>query len=273
MGDDIDGPGLLGVAVEAAEAAGALLLAGLGRARRISTKSSATDMVSEMDQRAETLIRSILTTRRPGDAVLGEEGGQTGASPDGDPTGVRWIVDPLDGTTNYLYGFPAWCVSVAAERDAAVQVGAVFDPVHAELWTAMAGRGAACNGVELGRLDGPKELATSLVATGFSYSAERRAAQGRVAARVLPAVRDLRRAGSAALDLCWVAAGRVDAYFEEGTRIWDRAAGGLVAAEVGAWVGGVDGGPPSDDGVLAAHPAIAGPLRELIAGAARAAGG
>ena len=261
MGDDIDGPGLLDVAVEAAEAAGGLLLDGLGRARRISTKSSATDMVSEMDQRAETLIRSILAARRPGDAVLGEEGGQTGAT-----TAVRWIVDPLDGTTNYLYGFPAWCVSVAAERDGAVQAGAVFDPVHAELWTAVAGRGAAANGVELGRLHGPKELATSLVATGFSYSAERRAAQGRVAARVLPAVRDLRRAGSAALDLCWVAAGRVDAYFEEGTRIWDRAAGGLVAAEVGAWVGGLDGGPPSDDGVLAAHPAIAGPLRELIAG-------
>lgn len=271
VGEDIDGPGLLDVAVEAAEAAGGLLLDGLGRARHVSTKSSATDMVSEMDRRAETLVRSILANRRPGDAVLGEEGGQSGAPPNGGATGIRWIVDPLDGTTNYLYGFPAWCVSVAAERDGTVRAGAVFDPVHGELWTAVAGRGAACNGVALGRLVGSKELATSLVATGFSYSAERRAAQGVVAARVLPSVRDLRRAGSAALDLCWVAAGRVDAYFEEGTRIWDRAAGGLVAGEVGAWVGGIDGGPPSDDGVLAAHPAIARPLRELIAGAVSSA--
>ena len=250
---------LLDVAVEAARRAGALLADGQGEAVHVETKSSATDMVSEMDRGAEALIRAVLTEQRPGDTVLGEEGGEiTGAS------GVRWIVDPLDGTTNFLYGFPAWCVSVAAERDGEVVVGAVFDPTHDELWTAVRGQGAACNGAPLPPLVDRAELSTALVATGFGYRAEERATQGRLAAHVLPRVRDLRRAGSAALDLCWVAAGRVDAYFEQGTNLWDWAAGALVAAEVGAWVGGYDGGPPSADGLVVARPALAIELRALI---------
>lgn len=258
---------LLDIAVEAARSAGALLLDGWGRARAVSTKSSPTDMVSEMDRSAEDLIRRIVAERRPGDAVLGEEGGaDAGSRPAGGQSGVRWIVDPLDGTTNYLYRLPAWCVSVAAERDGQIVAGAVFDPVHAELWTATARGGSSLGDAPLPRLRDEADLARALVATGFSYSAERRAEQGVVAARVLPQVRDLRRAGSAALDLCWVAAGRLDAYFESGTRIWDRAAGGLIATEAGAWVGGYDGGAASDDGVLAARPRLASDLRRLLTG-------
>ena len=275
---------LLPIAVEAVQAAGAHLLAGLDGTRTVTTKSSATDMVSEMDRQAEDLIRSIIWARRPDDLILGEEAGlsrRSGLSGPPDPapsrsespagdSAVRWIVDPLDGTTNYLYRLPAWCVSVAAEEEGRVVAGAVFDPIHAELWTAVAGQGAWGNGVALNRLESDGDLATALVATGFSYSSDRRAAQGQVAAHLLPAVRDLRRAGSAALDLCWVAAGRVDAYFEGGTRIWDRAAGALIATEAGAWVGGINGGPATDDGVLAAHPALAAKLQALIAQAASA---
>jgi myo-inositol-1(or 4)-monophosphatase len=217
-------------------------------------------MVSEMDRAAEAMIRAVIGSRRPHDAILGEEGGTSGGR-----GAVRWIVDPLDGTTNFLYRFPAWCVSVAAEVDGAVSVGAVYDPTHDELWTAVAGSGAACNDAPLPPLDGGGGgLATALVATGFAYLAGERATQGRVAAYVLPRVRDIRRAGSAALDLCWVADGRLDAYFEQGTNVWDWAAGALVASEAGAWVGGFDGGPPSADGIIAGPPTLAVELREVI---------
>ena len=251
---------LLDVAVESARRAGALLLDGLGRARQIETKSSATDMVSEMDRAAEALVRVVLAERRPGDAILGEEGGAQAGE-----TGVRWIVDPLDGTTNFLYQFPHWAVSVAAERDGVVVAGAVFDPSHDELWTAEHGRGAYLNGAPITPLTDRGGAATALVATGFSYQAADRETEGRVIAYLLPRIRDIRRAGSAALDLSWVAGGRVDAYLEAGTHIWDRAAGGLVATEVGAWMGGYDGGPPVDGGVLVARPALAAELRALLA--------
>jgi myo-inositol-1(or 4)-monophosphatase len=251
---------LLDVAVEAARRAGSLLLDGRGRAEQIETKSSPTDMVSEMDRSAEALIRTVLAERRPGDAILGEEGGELAGD-----TGVRWIVDPLDGTTNYLYGFPAWAVSVAAERGGDVVVGAVFDPTHDELWTAQRGRGAYCNAAPLPLLTDRGGAATALVATGFSYQPAEREAHGQLIAYLLPRVRDIRRAGSAALDLCWVAAGRVDAYLEQGTHIWDRAAGGLIAAEAGASVGGYLGGPAVDAGVLAARPPLAAELRALLA--------
>jgi len=256
---------LLDVAVEAARRAGSLLLDGRGRAQRIETKSSATDMVSEMDRGAEALIRAVLAERRPHDAVLGEEGGEQSGD-----TGVRWIVDPLDGTTNFLYGFPAWAVSVAAERDGTVVVGAVFDPTHDELWTAERGRGAYRNAAPLTPLIDGGGLDTALVATGFSYQAEARRTQGQLVAYLLPRVRDIRRAGSAALDLCWVADGRVDAYLEEGTHIWDRAAGGLIATEAGASVGGYAGGPATDAGVLAARPMLAAELRAVLAAATEA---
>jgi len=262
---------LLEVAIDAVQQAGALLQGGLGSARRIETKSSATDMVSEMDRAAEALIRDVIGARRPADAVLGEEGGEVaGGSGRGPASGseVRWIVDPLDGTTNFLYGFPAWCVSVAAAVDGVVTVGAVFDPTHDELWTARLGAGARRNTDPLSVLEGGDDLSTALIATGFSYQAGRRASQGAIAAALLPQVRDIRRAGSAALDLCWLAAGRVDAYFESGTHLWDWAAGALIATECGAWVGGFDAGPPSEDGLLAARPRLAARLRAALATAA-----
>jgi myo-inositol-1(or 4)-monophosphatase len=252
---------LLGVAVDAARRAGALLLDGRGSARRIETKSSATDMVSEMDRAAEAMIREVIGSQRPHDAILGEEGGASGGN-----GRVRWIVDPLDGTTNFLYGFPAWAVSVAAECDGEVVAGAVFDPTHDELWTATKSGGAECNGVALDCRD-ETTLPMALVATGFAYSAEVRAEQGAVVERLLPKVRDIRRAGAASLDLCWVAAARVDAYFERGTHIWDWAAGALVATEAGAEVTDFHGGPPSRDGLLAAPPALAAALRKELDGA------
>ncbi|MHB8464988.1 MAG: inositol monophosphatase family protein [Acidimicrobiales bacterium] len=253
---------LLEVAIEAARRAGALLLDGRGQARSIATKSSATDMVSEMDRAAEAMVRAVIGSHRPHDAILGEEGGASAGA-----TATRWIVDPLDGTTNFLYGFPAWAVSVAAEVAGVVVAGAVFDPSHDEMWTATLDGGAQRNGVALAPIVGAPTLATALVATGFSYLPDRRAAQGRVIAELLPQVRDIRRAGAAALDLCWLAAGRVDAYFEQGTQIWDWAAGALIAAEVGAWVGGFDGGQPSAEGLLAAPPALAVALRKALAAA------
>jgi len=248
---------LLDIAVEAARRAGSFLIG--GHATHVETKSSATDMVSEMDRGAEALIRAVISGQRPGDAILGEEGGEASGG-----SGVRWIVDPLDGTTNYLYRFPAWCVSVAAEVDGEITVGAVYDPTHDECWTAVRGEGATLNEVPLPALADGGGLATALVATGFAYRSEERSSQGRVAAYVLPRVRDIRRAGSAALDLCWVADGRVDAYFEQGTNLWDWAAGALVAAETGAWVGGYDGGRPSSEGIIAARPALAAELRALV---------
>jgi myo-inositol-1(or 4)-monophosphatase len=247
------------LAVELATGAGALLLDGMHRARRqIDTKSSATDMVTEVDRASEAFITAALNERRPDDGLLGEEGSHREGS-----SGVRWLIDPLDGTTNYLYGYPAFSVSIAAEVDGAVAVGVVRDPLHDETYSAVRGEGSFCNDLRLA-VAGPPTLATTLLATGFAYQPETRARQARVLTHVLPAVRDIRRAGSAALDLCAVARGRVDAYYERGMGPWDFAAGAFIAQGAGAWVGDLDEGPPSTDIVVAAPPHLAGPLRELI---------
>lgn len=250
---------LLGLAVDVAERAGALLHAGVHEARTtVEHKSSLTDVVTEMDRAAEASIVSAIRAARPEDGVLGEEGSLEAGS-----TGVRWIIDPLDGTTNYLYGFPAYSVSVAVEVDGNLAVGVVHDPSHQETFTATRGNGARCNSAPL-RVNDPAAVATALVATGFSYLPERRARQADVVARLMSAVRDIRRAGSAALDLCWVAAGRVDASFERGLQPWDYSAGALIAVEAGAVVGDLDGGPPSSDMVIAAPPSIAEPFWQLL---------
>jgi myo-inositol-1(or 4)-monophosphatase len=245
---------LLATAVEAAEGAAGLLASGFGRDRvDVDTKSSPTDVVTEMDRAAEATVAATLARLRPADGLLGEEGTVRPSS-----TGVRWIVDPLDGTTNYLFGLPAWCVSVAAEAEGRTVAGAVVDPSRGERWTARLGLGAERNGHPL-RL-GPvmRPLAESLVATGFSYLPERRAVQARLLARVLPEVRDIRRFGSAALDLCWVAAGRFDAYYEWGLQPWDSAAGALVAAEAGAARAEVG------RTLVVAAPGLLGPLTALL---------
>ncbi len=234
-----------------------------GRPEVSATKSSPTDVVTELDRTSEALISRRLLAERPGDAILGEEGGETGAGR------VRWIVDPLDGTVNYLYGLPDWAVSIAAEVDGTVVAGVVAVPAHGEVFTAVRGGGAwlRAGGGAPARLrcNTGVPLAQALVATGFGYQAARRAVQGAVVAAILPLVRDIRRGGSAAVDLCSVAAGRVDAYYERGVNYWDYAAGGLIATEAGAQLGGLAGRPASDSMAIAAEPVLFGTLNDLLA--------
>ena len=229
---------LLALALEAAAAAGELLLAGQAEVLTgLGTKTSATDMVSDLDRASEDLIARTILAARPGDAILGEERGLFGPG----TSGVQWVVDPLDGTTNYLYRFPAWAVSIAAEVDGTVVAGVVNDPVHRETFSAALGKGSWCNGEALS-VAGPPSLDVALLGTGFGYDTDSRARQGTTLARILPLVRDVRRAGAAALDVCWVALGRLDVYYERGLQPWDWAAGMLVASEAGAVVGQLDDG-------------------------------
>lgn len=227
-----------------------------GPASGVEEKSSRTDMVSDADRDAEALIRDLLEAERPDDGLLGEEGSATESA-----NGRRWVVDPLDGTTNYLYRFPAWVVSVALEDESGALVGVVHDPLHRETFTAERGRGARLNGAEIA-VSGVESLDTALIGTGFGYSAERRAQQAEVAAQLLPLVRDIRRAGAAALDLCMVACGRLDGYYERGLNAWDWSAGSLIASEAGASVLPLAGEP---FGLVVASPAIAEPLAALVA--------
>jgi len=281
---------LLELATSVAVTAGRLLLGRGGRPEVVATKSSPTDVVTEADRTAETMIRDLIGEARPDDRILGEEGGETGgadgqgregAGGGGDGEGgisrVRWIVDPLDGTVNYLYGLPDWAVSIAAEADGTVVAGAVFVPRRDELFSAALGGGAwlssgaldwrgedapqpirlACNvGVPLDR---------ALVATGFGYEAGRRLVQGEVLQAVLPRVRDIRRGGSAAVDLCSVASGSVDAYYERGVNLWDIAAGALIAAEAGAGITGLYGRPAGPAMTIAAASPLLGELHDLLA--------
>jgi myo-inositol-1(or 4)-monophosphatase len=218
----------------------------------VATKTSSTDVVTAADQAVERQIFEALRRARPDDAVIGEE---TGASPDAEAAAVRWIVDPIDGTVNYLYGIPWYAVSVAAEVDGQVVAGVVCNAATGAVWTAVHGQGAYTEGR---RLAGSTvtELGQALVGTGFGYEPGRRAHQARVLATLLPRVRDVRRMGAAALDLCLAAAGAFDAYYEKGLNPWDYAAGGLIATEAGLRVTGLAGAPPGNQFVLAAPPGI-----------------
>jgi len=261
-----DSQDLVALATEAALVAGRLLAERDGRDGTVAvaaTKSSPTDVVTEMDRRAEQLIRSLIQAARPGDAILGEEGGQTGDAP------VRWVIDPLDGTVNYLYGLHDWAVSVAAEVSGEIVAGAVNVPRRGELFVATLGGGAwlESGGERAALRCGPGvPLAQALIATGFGYQAARRKVQGEVVAALLPRVRDIRRAGVASVDLCSVASGRVDAYYERGLNYWDYAAGGLIAAEAGAIVGGLGGTPAATSMTVAAGPELFGALTDMLAG-------
>lgn len=212
-------------------------------------------MVSDADRDAEAVIRELLDRERPDDGLLAEEGSHAEAA-----SGRRWVVDPLDGTTNYLYRFPAWVVSVALEDGDGAAVGVVHDPLHGETFTAARGEGARLDGAPIA-VSGAEALATALIATGFGYDPDRRATQAEVLREVLPRARDVRRAGAAALDLCMVACGRVDGYYERGLNPWDWAAGALIAAEAGAIVRDLPGEPA---GLLAATPEIAAELMDLM---------
>jgi myo-inositol-1(or 4)-monophosphatase len=250
---------LLGVALDAARKAGALLRDGrpadLGVA---ATKSSQVDVVTEMDIAAEKLITDHIARLRPDDGLLGEEGASRAGS-----SGVRWVIDPLDGTVNYLYGLPSWSVSIAAELDGEVVVGVVEAPMRGETYQAVLGGGALVNGVQARRRPAP-ELAQALVGTGFGYVAERRAAQAEVVRTLLPQVRDIRRGGSAAIDLVDVGCGRLDAYYERGLNPWDLAAGDLFAREAGALTGGRPGERASGDLTVAAPSGLFEPLQQHL---------
>jgi myo-inositol-1(or 4)-monophosphatase len=261
---------LLEVAIEAARCAGALLAERVrhGAERQVSSKSTPTDLVSEADLASERAIRALLAERRPDDGFVGEEGDHIDGT-----SGLSWVVDPLDGTVNFLFGLPQWCVSVAV-RDAqgTILAGAIHDPSRQQLFSAARGAHATLAGpegtIELGDAHALRprasDLASAMVATGFAYDARVRAAQAQVLARVIPRVRDIRRFGSAALDLAWTAAGRYDAYFERTVKPWDIAAGTLLCEAVGLEVAEL---PEHEDlpwGILVAPPALREPLLELV---------
>jgi myo-inositol-1(or 4)-monophosphatase len=232
----------------------------------VQTKSTDTDVVTTADRAVERQVVEALRAERPGDGVLGEEYGDSAAS---EPGAVRWILDPIDGTVNYLYGLPSWAVSLAAEVDGVVVAGVVHNAATGDEWTATLGGGAWRAVAETGvatRLSGSvrTDLDQALVGTGFGYDAARRAHQGRVVAALLTRVRDIRRIGAASIDLCLAAEGMLDAYFEKGLNPWDHAAGGLVAIEAGLRVSGLDGAPPGRDMLIAAPPALWGPLHDVL---------
>ncbi|WP_327119357.1 inositol monophosphatase family protein [Nocardia sp. NBC_01730] len=273
-GDEAD---LRRVAVDLAETAAAHV-----RARRpevfgpagayddgaVQTKSHATDPVTIVDTETEDLIRRLLAEQRPGDPILGEEGG--GSLDDATADTIHWVVDPIDGTVNFLYGIPGYAVSVSALRGGRPVAGAVVDVARAATYSAGLGLGALCVGadgaVEHLRCTSVESVSMSLVATGFAYGRQRRTRQAELVAQVLPHVRDIRRFGAGALDLCHVAAGRVDAYYEHGLNAWDWGAGALIAAEAGAKLTLPPATAPGTDGdlVLAAAPGIADELGELL---------
>jgi myo-inositol-1(or 4)-monophosphatase len=261
---------LLHLACSAAREAGEMLADRSGRATVVSTKSSPTDIVTEMDRAAEALIRDRIGARRPGDAILGEEGGQTG-----DGALVRWVVDPLDGTVNYLYDLPDWAVSIAAEVGGEIVAGAVCAPRRDALFYGTRGGGAWR--VSLARLARGEPAAAekltcnkgvplerALIATGFGYDPGRRTVQGQVVGAVLPKVRDIRRNGACAIDLCSLAAGQVDGYYERGVRYWDIAAGSLIAREAGAIVAGLSGRPAGEAMTVGGGPGLFAELHDLL---------
>ncbi|MDQ6659107.1 MAG: inositol monophosphatase [Actinomycetota bacterium] len=254
---------LVELAVRAAKAAGAELLERYGRIQGLTTKSSDTDPVSDADRAAERLLVELISAERPDDAMIGEEGTNTRGS-----SGLTWVVDPLDGTVNYLYELDNFSVSVAVEDSGGGIVGVVFDPVTDRTFSAVRGSGAVLNGRPI-RCNEPVQMPTAMIATGFGYDPQRRAAQGAFVAGLLPRVRDIRRFGSAALDLCAVACGHVDAYFEEGINHWDHAAGGLIVREAGGLMTPYTP-TGAEQGWLAAgptlHAAIVGYLEQLPRG-------
>jgi myo-inositol-1(or 4)-monophosphatase len=261
MGDsEQDERKLLEIAREAAAAAAAELIPRFGRgAHGVRSKSSPTDLVSDTDLAAENAIREVLADRRPDDRVLGEEGGASGEGR------LRWVVDPLDGTINFLFGIPAFAVSIACEDERGTIVGLVLDPVREECFTATRSLPAMLDGEPV-ESSTRKELATALVGTGFNYDAGVRTRQAEVIGRLLPRVADIRRVGAAALDLCWAACGRYDAFYERGVHAWDIAAGSLIAGRAGLAVRELPANGREPAGVIAAPDALIDELLELVTG-------
>jgi myo-inositol-1(or 4)-monophosphatase len=248
----------LELAERAARAAGEVLMSYFGHAAEgLALKSSPTDPVSDADREAERVIRELLASERPEDGLVGEEG--TRSRTENDRT---WIIDPLDGTVNFLYGLRTWAVSIALEDAGGLAAGVVFNPVDGECFSALRGDGAALNGRPI-HVTACPALDRAMVATGFSYEAPRRAEQAELLLRLLPRIRDIRRAGAAALDLAYVAAGRVDAFYERGLKRWDEAAGRLLVKEAGGAVADLEGEPHGM--AAAATSALLEELRALVA--------
>lgn len=222
------------LAWECAQSAGEFLKNERPQNISIDTKSSGSDLVSEMDRGAETLIVDLITTSRPEDSILGEEGSNRLGS-----SGVRWIIDPLDGTVNYLFGIPLWGVSIAVEVNGVVELGVIAIPETNKSYVGIAGVGSFCvNGesLEVLKVRCGSQVKNALLATGFGYSSVRRGLQAEVVASVLPQIADIRRSGCAVVDLCWLASGFIDGYFEVGLNPWDYAAGALIVSLAGGRV-------------------------------------
>jgi myo-inositol-1(or 4)-monophosphatase len=250
---------LLEVAVRAAQAGARELSARFGRPQDgVQTKSGPTDPVSEADLAAEAAIRRVLSECRPGDAILAEEGGASG---DGD---IRWLVDPLDGTVNFLFGIPAFAVSIACENADGTLAGVVLDPLRDECFAATRTGASTLNGEPLSRPERSNKLELAIVATGFAYDAQVRERQGRVVGRLLPRVANIRRVGAAALDLAWCACGRFDAYYERGLNPWDTAAGALIASRAGLVVRELPVAALEPPGVIAAPSELIDELMSLV---------
>ncbi|GHH65227.1 inositol monophosphatase family protein [Promicromonospora soli] len=253
------------LAVRLATAAGALVRE--GRPERVvvaATKSSDVDPVTVMDQASEELLREMIAAERPHDAILGEEGDDVAGT-----SGLTWVLDPIDGTVNYLYGVASWAVSVAVVAGPpepaswTILAGCVHSIADGRTWSAGLGEGATRDGVPV-RVGAPASLGTSLVGTGFGYDAGRRAHQAQVLTQVLPKIRDIRRLGSAAIDLCLLADGSIDLYYERGLNPWDMAAGAIVATEAGAVVTGLRGGPAGNAMTVAGPPDLVAQLTAIL---------
>ncbi len=250
---------LLQVATTLAKQAGDMALAGRKAGlHNVQTKSTATDMVTEFDRASEVLIVEGIRAARPEDAIVGEEGASVSGT-----SGITWYIDPIDGTTNFLYDLPAWAVSIGAEDSSGPLAGVVYIPALGEMFTATRGGGAFLNGAPI-QSNNIADVSQALVCTGFSYSADQRTIQAQRVSRFIHQIRDIRRAGAAAIDLCFVACGRIDAYFEENLHQWDISAGILIAHEAGCRSGDFSGHTPRPAEILTTAPAIFDQLSQLI---------
>ena len=248
---------LLELAESVAKATGSLLM-NRPDTFTLTEKSSAVDFATQMDQQAEKMIVEKLLAARPEDGIVAEEGSARESK-----SGITWVIDPIDGTVNYLYGLPGWNISIAAKDKDGVVVGVVYAPTLNGFWSAIRSQGATYNGKKI-KCNDPVPLDRALIATGFAYDLTLRIAQGQAMANLLPKIRDLRRNGAAAVDLCYVAMGAVDAYFEASLKEWDLAAGGLIATEAGAKISGKGGGTPDGELVLCAGPTLHAALLPLL---------
>ena len=250
---------LLDLTIVIAHRAGDLLLEYFrAPAQDVESKSTPTDLVSAADKASEALILELIGSKRPGDGVLSEEGGSESSS-----SGLTWVVDPLDGTINFLFGSPVWAVSIAIEDGEGALVGVIHQPTTGETFSATRGGGAYLDRRPI-RVSDRADLASALVGTGFAYDARARGVQAEIATRVLPKARDIRRAGSAALDLAAVSCGRLDAFYEAPMEPWDKAAGVLLIREAGGVVSEMAAPFDLSPGVIAGNRALHDKLRELV---------